>query len=87
MTRGRGWVLLRLPTHPKLDLHGVNLTYYLLSYFLLINTTYNLKSLFGGRSWRLRAVLILELPGPETGAILCGSVTRAEAYPNCLPGG
>ena len=34
---GSGWDLLRLPTHPKDDLHHENLTYYLLptTYYLL----------------------------------------------------
>ena len=32
--------MLPLPTHPKNDLHGEKLTYYLLSCFLLISNTY-----------------------------------------------
>ena len=57
--------MLPSPTPPKIDLHGVNLTYYLLpttyyllSCYLLILTPTTLRRAETDRAWRLRAVVI-----------------------------
>ena len=53
----------RLPTHPKNDLRGKILTYYLLPttyypYYLLLITPTTLRKAETNHSWRLRAVAI-----------------------------
>ena len=49
--------MLPSPTHPKLDLHGDNLTYYPLTCYLLILTSTTLRKAESNHSWRPCAVL------------------------------